>query len=166
MFNMETSETKILLATQNDISDLIGLFRQTEEYHRANRPDVFAEPPRTDLEELFNKFIQSPMVTTLLAKTDNIPVGFLRYRIYEAPKISFLVDVGTRHGVIEELVVTTTRRREGLGKRLIEEAEKRLAELGIRHIQLDVFNFNLPAQALYKELGYNPLFFRLSKTIG
>jgi len=156
---------KIETAIRDDIPSLIELFAQSEEFHRTNRPDVFAKPPLADLEALFEKFIQSPLVTTLIAKHESVPVGFLRYRIYEAPKISFLVDVGRNHAVIEDLVVSGDQRRKGIGKILIAEAENRLRTRGIHHIQLSVFSFNSGAQALYEALGYRPLYSQFSKAL-
>lgn len=72
--------------------------------------------------------------------------------------------MGDNHAVIEELVVTASCRRQGIGKRLILEAEKRICADGVRHIQLNVFSFNSGAQTLYESLGYNPLYLRLGKT--
>jgi ribosomal protein S18 acetylase RimI-like enzyme len=162
---MKNSKIEIQIAVRDDIPSLIKLFLQSEEYHRTNRPDVFAKPPLTELEDLYLKFIENSLVTTLLAKEDDKAIGFIRYRTYEAPKVSFLVDVGRYHAIIEELVVSSDQRRRGIGKTLITEAENRLRKNEIRHIQLNVFSFNLGAQALYETLGYQPLYSRLSRTL-
>lgn len=91
---MAKIEIKIQLATQQDIPSLIELFNQSEEFHRNNRPDVFAKPPSEEIVGLYGRFFQDPLSKILIAKRGEASEAFLRYRIYKATKVSLLVESG------------------------------------------------------------------------
>jgi GNAT superfamily N-acetyltransferase len=50
------------------------------------------------------------------------------------------------------LWVSEPRRGQGLGRRLLDGAERRAAEHGCRHVFLDTFSFQAPS--FYEKLGY------------
>jgi GNAT superfamily N-acetyltransferase len=50
------------------------------------------------------------------------------------------------------LWVSETLRGRGLGRRLMETAERRAVERGCRHVYLDTFSFQAPS--FYEKLGY------------
>jgi len=158
-------EIKILKATENDIQDLISLFYESEQFHRDNRPDLFGRPTEDEMREMFSKFLGDSKVHTLMAKHGDTPVGFARYRIVEPPKTNFLVKSGQKQAFIDELVVTSAYRKNGLAKKIMGKIEAELFPQGICHIQLNVFSFNEPAQELYRSLGYTPMYIRLSKDL-
>jgi ribosomal protein S18 acetylase RimI-like enzyme len=57
-------------------------------------------------------------------------------------------------GWINYLAVSPAHRRRGLGRRLMEEAERRLAECGCPKINLLVRKSNTEVIAFYQALGY------------
>ena len=57
-------------------------------------------------------------------------------------------------GWLYSVAVRKTDRRAGIGKLLIEEAERRLAELGCTKINLQVRAENAAVAAFYRGLGY------------
>ena len=59
-----------------------------------------------------------------------------------------------RIGHVITLDVAPAFRRNGIGKRLMREAERQLGEKGIRRLRLEVGASNLAAQRLYEKLGY------------
>jgi ribosomal protein S18 acetylase RimI-like enzyme len=72
---------------------------------------------------------------------------------------------GQKKAVIEEIVVSENHRRQGFAKMLLHDAEIRIAKTGAIWTQLNVFDFNKPAQELYKSLGYAPVVFEMGKKI-
>ncbi|MFQ5784720.1 MAG: GNAT family acetyltransferase [Alphaproteobacteria bacterium] len=57
-------------------------------------------------------------------------------------------------GWIYYLAVAPARRGEGLGRRLVAHAERRLAELGVRKVNLMIREHNAGVRAFYERLGY------------
>ncbi len=162
---MNKSPFAIRVATDDDLPEMIQLYFQSEEFHRTQRPDLFRKPSTAEIQKLFESFMKDPLVTSLVATIADKPVAFVRFCIYEVQEISYLVDLGRYHAFIDELVVSTEQRRLGIGQALMAETERLLLRQGIRHIQLNVTNFNLPARALYQSIGYQPIFCRLGKTL-
>ncbi len=66
---------------------------------------------------------------------------------------------------IQYLATDGTARGKGLGKLLIDEAEKRAAALGITTIDLVVWSGNTGAIGLYDKLGYQAIEQRMAKKI-
>ena len=58
-------------------------------------------------------------------------------------------------GWINYLAVATDRQKRGLGRRLMDEAEARLREIGCPKINLQVRGSNSDAVEFYKNIGYS-----------
>jgi ribosomal protein S18 acetylase RimI-like enzyme len=61
-----------------------------------------------------------------------------------------------RRGWLQRLVVAPPARGQGLGRRLVAEAERRLAARGVPQINLLVVEGNDVASAFWTRLGYEP----------
>lgn len=70
-----------------------------------------------------------------------------------------------RVGEVLELYVRKGFRREGVGRALLTEAERRLRDRGCRWMRLEVFAPNLSARRFYASLGYRPRDLRLGKPL-
>lgn len=57
-------------------------------------------------------------------------------------------------GHIVSVAVNESRRRKGVGQRLMEEIIGRLCSMGIKRIRIEVRESNLPAIKLYSKLGF------------
>lgn len=57
-------------------------------------------------------------------------------------------------GHITNLAVHPAFRRRGVGRQLIEALTMESTRRGIRHLTLEVRKSNIPAQELYKEMGF------------
>jgi ribosomal-protein-alanine acetyltransferase len=57
---------------------------------------------------------------------------------------------------LENVVVASARRRQGVARRLMEELERRAAARGAAQIHLEVRESNAAARALYERLGFTP----------
>ena len=58
---------------------------------------------------------------------------------------------------IKRMYVAPAARRQGLGRRLLEELEEKARELGYVRIRLDTGNRQPHAQAMYERAGYHPI---------
>lgn len=64
---------------------------------------------------------------------------------------------GSARARIYSIVVSPAARGQGLGRRLVEHAERAARRLGCAAISLEVREDNAPARALYHGLGYTEL---------
>ena len=64
---------------------------------------------------------------------------------------------------LETIIVAPAARGQGLGRRLLERAEARAAELGAQSLSLHVFSNNLRARSLYKSHGFEEELLRCIK---
>ncbi len=63
----------------------------------------------------------------------------------------------TNEAELRNLAVTPEHQRRGVGRALLEEAHKRLAEAGAQRLYLEVRPSNRPALGIYQSLGFSLL---------
>ena len=156
---------EIVEATKSDLPRLVDMFFESENYHRAHRPDIFKEPSRQQMSGFLEELFENENSMSLVAKVEGEVAGLVRFRKFEAPPIPGFKDRGRWHGVIEDLVVSEQFRRRGIASRLIKKSEEIMKEQGVSHIQLNVYSFNEGAQKLYKKMGYGEMYYRLGKDL-
>lgn len=82
---------------------------------------------------------------------DDAPVG------YVALCFGFSLESHGRDGVIDEIYLLPTYRRQGLGTAAIQFVEAEARRLGVKRLYLEVERPNSAAVALYSRLGFQDL---------
>jgi ribosomal protein S18 acetylase RimI-like enzyme len=85
---------------------------------------------------------------------------FFRFYVIEVDRrlaATTLLSFSPRAGYVSMVMVDAAHRRQGLARRLLEEARRTTARRGLRYIALDVLEGNAPARTLYASIGYRPL---------
>jgi len=93
------------------------------------------------------RFLASPVSGALLALDGGEPVGLLSYAL--TPGLYHAAD----SGLIELLVVTATRRGEGIGRRLVETALRGFEEAGCAEASVSTGEENEAAKRIYRGAG-------------
>jgi ribosomal-protein-alanine N-acetyltransferase len=93
--------------------------------------------------ETFEQLLTSPGAFALLARHETADIGFVLARV--AADEAEILSVG----------VTITARRQGIAGRILVAAATRAAEAGATKMFLEVGTENMPAQALYRKLGFH-----------
>jgi len=96
---------------------------------------------------------------TFIAESNNISLGFIHVRTHE-DGVS-----GEISGTIPLLAVSPKSQSLGLGKLLIEHAEKWAKNLGCRLLHLEVFSNNKKAYNFYQNIGFKPEIVHMIKPI-
>ena len=73
--------------------------------------------------------------------------------------------VRRRYAVIENLVVKSEFRKQGIGRILVDEVQEWAIAKGARSIELNVYEFNETAISFYEGLGYRNLSRKMSKEL-
>ncbi|HEY3256251.1 MAG TPA: GNAT family N-acetyltransferase, partial [Polyangiaceae bacterium] len=66
-------------------------------------------------------------------------------------------------GVLDNIAVSQSWRRRGVGTALIHDAERWVRARGANWIELGVYEFNEDARSFYRALGYFPVSTKLRK---
>jgi ribosomal-protein-alanine acetyltransferase len=90
-------------------------------------------------------FLLAQTAVTIVAEMESKIAGFL------------IADTDKHHGHIITIDVHPDSRRSGLGTQLMDAAEVRMRDLGVRQIALEVAVNNMPAISFYKRRGYSVL---------
>lgn len=60
-----------------------------------------------------------------------------------------------KKGLVEELIISQTKRSHGIGNQLLNKMEKYFKQIGCQYCQLDVFGYNERGLKFYKKNGYS-----------
>jgi ribosomal protein S18 acetylase RimI-like enzyme len=159
---MKLLDVAVRRATPADAPLLAALHAHVQEPHVRAEPDLYRA---TDLDELSAWFAQRlavPDVVIFVASADE-PLGHVVTVPRRLPSNPFSPE--RAHLLVDEIGVIGTRRRLGVGRLLMQMAEQRAAELGLRNVQIDVRAFNAEAASFYEALGYAPVQLRLERRL-
>jgi GNAT superfamily N-acetyltransferase len=106
-------------------------------------------PTQAQFEQSITVLLNSPDARFLIAANDEGPMGYvlLRFR--------YSMWVGGDEATIEDLFVDPTRRKNGVGRALIEAALQAATAHGCLSVCLDTNEFNVASTTIYTQLGFN-----------
>ena len=127
---MEVREARI-----EDIGQIVSILEQISKLHYENRPDIFKEKSKAEMEKVAIDIIKDKDKKFIIAIDDTSKIyGLLICKIKEVKGHINLKD--TRTLWIEELGVDEKYRKRGIGKQLLKETEKIAEELNCKRIEL------------------------------
>jgi diamine N-acetyltransferase len=150
--------------TLDDFHALTALLDEIHDYHVAGAPGVFkhAEAPVLPREQIEEKIAQ-PDQLYLCAMEGERMVGFLWGQMYE--RVESHTHRQRKLVIVDTLGVTETHRGKGVGRALMDSAERWGVAQGAREAFLTVWDFNESGIAFYERLGYNTEQRRMSKKL-
>jgi GNAT superfamily N-acetyltransferase len=129
-------------AEKKDMPGALALIRELAEYERAPQEVVVTV---ADLER--DGFGEHPLFYCFVAERENKILGialyYIKYSTWKGPCV-----------FLEDIIVTQTERRNGIGKMLFEEVMKASKERGAKRMEWQVLDWNEPAIQFYKK--YRP----------
>jgi ribosomal protein S18 acetylase RimI-like enzyme len=158
----ETSTIVVRRATPEDAPALGRFGAMLVTLHHDFDPDRFIAPgPRT--ERGYGGFLASETerkdALVLIADEEGVALGY----VYAGIEGSDWMSLRGPAGVIYDLVVDPARRREGVGKRLLEETLTILAERGAPRVVLSTATQNDTAQRLFAAAGFRPTMIEMTR---
>ena len=153
---MTQTRINIRAARASDHAMLCRLWDEVDDMHRAARPDLFQKPqgpPRT--QDFLNWIIAGPDSTLLVADDagHGAIVGSVTLRVQMPPEVPILKPRCFLQ--IDEIIVHSSARRQGIGRQLMDAAAAWGREKGAQDIELSVHSFNTEAVEFYQSLGYD-----------
>jgi ribosomal protein S18 acetylase RimI-like enzyme len=138
--------------------DVVDLWVDLATGQREYGSHLRADANRTRIRESVVRHIVTDSL--LVAVDDGELVGFVMFGVESG---SFEQDV-TR-GVVENLFVAASHRRDTVGKQLLDAADAALADRGVEVVGLEVMADNEDARAFYRANGYEAHRIELEKPI-
>jgi len=144
-----------------DLSSICELGQVVNRLHHDAWPHMFvATADRNEEERHWLQSLQGTSAATFLASVNGAVAGFVTVHILEEKHCLLQPLQFARVGT---LCVAEPMRGRGIGRALMEHAERWAASCGAGDIRLEVWKFNAAAVRLYEELGYEIQSFAMSK---
>ncbi len=151
-------------ATFIDSLLLSELCADVQRMHAEHYPNHFKPPQQTDFAAtFFAEMLSNPAVTIYIAEEDVRATGYILCRQVEQPENVFTYE--NRFLLIDQLSVRPAAQRQGVGTRLLEQAQLRAQELGLAKLQLNSWDFNLEAHACFEKFGFVKFNYRFWKNL-
>lgn len=148
-------------ASVGDVQEICEILAEGDRDHASALPTVFMTVNAPDWRApLVRKWLDDPASAVLVAdeagRLAGVLIAVLRHTPGDVPVLA------TRRYVwIDSLAVRSPRRRQGIGRALMEAAHRWALDQGVDEIELNVWEFNRAAIALYMSLGYTNISRRL-----
>lgn len=128
---------------QNDVPGIFRLIKELAEFERA--PEAVVNTEKMLLEDGFGPHSIYRVFVAEDAATNEIIGIALYYAAYSTWKGRILY--------LDDLVVTKSRRRYGIGRKLLNEVLKQAQHDKVNQIRWQVLDWNQPAIEFYKSVG-------------
>lgn len=141
-------------AKQSDIRAIADLYEELNREHSALLPQIFKKAERASIEwHIFSIF--GNFNSILLVAEDEKVVGFAHVTLEQVKSNPMFVD--RCYTWVHNLFVVNERRRQGIGRALMESAERWGSERGAKSIELTVWDANESGLRFYEALGFKTL---------
>ncbi len=151
--SMAEDRLKIQPASRDDYDIVFDLFFEVQVIHAAAHPKFF-RPPKKD--EHFHSFLErvfdDPAQHLLLARVDQVPVGYIQYFLGKRPEDLFQPE--RKFAYIHQLVISEAYRRSGYATALIGHVRALAREQGVERVGIDFWSFNKSARACFERQGF------------
>lgn len=122
---------------------LLEVYIEGYRHHHNGRPDIFVD---LSFEQLRKDLIENlDRLSTIVYIENDRVVGYLSYVIKKRH---------TKKLDVDQLVVKDGLRGKGIGKKLMAEVKKIATDNDCDRIELNCWNFNKNALAMYEHIGY------------
>lgn len=149
-------------ATLADAELLATLNTHVHALHLHSEPTLYRATDLGELRTWFSEQLADPDVVVFIASADQ-PLGFAVAVHARAPRNPF--SPARERVLVDQIAVVPTKRRMGVGRALMQAAEKHAQARGLTSVQLDVRAFNTEAIHFYRSLGYAPAQLRLERKL-
>lgn len=150
-------------AELQDFDEIKRLIQQVHDFHQLKRPDFYRESDHPMKIEDYKELMDNPETDIYVLATDTAVIGYAFTRIMYFRDNTRIID--HRRFFIDDICIDKALRKKGYGRRLMNELEGVGRSLGIRYMDLNVWNFNTDAYEFYQKYGMKPVITRMEKLV-
>jgi len=151
---MEIVETK-------DNDELARLNEIVQSWHHQNYPRDFKPYNHHEISRALEGFLMQKNSFALLAKSDEITVGYLLGFIEKRAESAFQYEKEFLN--IDQICVVETHRKQGVGKLLLKAAIKLAEKKGVSEVQLNHWSGNKTASDFFMSQGFDNFKYKMKK---
>ena len=138
-------------AKKEHAAQIVQLLKYICALHKKGQPDVFiSDSPKYNEEEV-RRLLDDEKTVIYVALDGDEVTGYLIAELKEGVPSRHMRGIKTLY--IDDLCVKETRKRQGIGKALFEQARLIAREYNCERIDLNVWAFNTPAIEFYRKMG-------------
>ncbi len=130
--------------TDADAELIIGYLKKLAEYEK------LGDMCNITAEVLIKLMSEENGLHAVIAEQDGVPAGMMTWYVYKIATFS-----GRRVFYIEDVFIDESKRGEGIGSALFDEAKQLAAELGCARLEWKCLDWNKSAQSFYEKIGGN-----------
>lgn len=145
-------------ATEDDIDDIVKLWREMWDFHSKFDPRFVASPFADQvMKDWIEDHLNRAQAVVLVAERSGQIVGYLLGMILQNPPIvPYQI-----FGYISEIAVAESERRKGTGKLLVEEAHRWFKKNYVTYVEVNVSINNAVSRGFWRKMGYGEWLERL-----
>lgn len=147
-------------ACETDLAGVIALLDEVDDLHRRALPWLFRHLDGANQTQFLEPYVSKDDHAMFLAVADDGTLVGVLYMFLRQPGRAPIVRP-TLVAEIDTLVVKSSCRRQGLGKRLVEAALRWAYTSGATRTELGVYEFNDATRAFWTSVGFQTLSRRL-----
>lgn len=151
-------------AEMRDAAAIRAAYRELQELHAGNLPQIFRRPRPDDFSEAeFAAAVAANDILMLVVERDGEIVATAQAHLFEQPgTVAFLA---RRRVYVTHLITRAGARRQGHGRALMQAIQAWARQLKADSIELSVWAGSDEAMAFYRALGYRPVYTQLALTL-
>jgi ribosomal protein S18 acetylase RimI-like enzyme len=153
----ERNELRLTDIGPDRLDDVRELWLALHRYHGeiGSRPLVEDDAASWERRQaVYRGWLEAGDAFVLLAARDGTPLGYALVHLHDGPDDTY--PLGARWAEIYSLSVAPDARGQGIGTRLLDEIDARLAALGIGDVSVAAMVENEAALRLYRSRGFVP----------
>ena len=156
-------DTVIREAIESDFEQLQELFIEENKFHSKLVPDYIQTTNNVLTQEEFQTFLTNQNYQVIVCEKRHELLGAVLISLQEERENRWKRPRTT--GFIEDLIVTASARRCGIGKQLIKAVEAWVVSQGIQTIELHVWEENKGTRQFYESIGFMSVQRRMSLSV-
>ena len=138
----------VTIETSGDAEEIVELLRQVHEEHRQRRPQWFKPFDRTAAIEAQRTLLSRAGAQMFIARAEGVCVGYAL--VCERVREEHAFHCASRSLVVDQMAVSNTHRRQGIGTLLMDRVRAEAVERGVQRVELNVYSDNEEARRFYK----------------
>ena len=155
---MDSDSIKIRRATIEDLDPILKLWGAMMAEHERQDPRIrLAEGALSAYRAYVGYHL---MASDSCVRVAEVPEGLVGFCLLTISR-NLPMFLPARYGYLSDLVVAESRRRQGIGRALVNEGAEWLKQRNIHSVQLQYYAFNEAGRAFWESMGFNPFFTRM-----
>jgi diamine N-acetyltransferase len=142
----------VISAVDRDLDDLVRLNGEVQALHFEHNPERFRAPDPALIRPMFERWLKDADCRILVARRGETVVGYALLFVRDVAANALCHE--RRFVEIDQICVTSTGRRSGVGNELMAAAKRFASDQGITTLELSVWHFNETAQRFFERHGF------------